>query len=267
MSILRAALAFALALPLAVSPATEHHDITLADHALILGPTGYPVPSDGMMDSFVQGYLNPLGFDGSYAPFWTPETGAYDSIDIGRGLLTAEIINQFQAGDLDDNPLWVVGYSQSASIISAAMPELAAAGIPADDLHFVLFGNPASPGGIFPELLGWLYSILPTWLREFVDDIVRATGFGEWLGLDGGVPLETPTDLYAVDNFVVDGDGYAQWDNGANIGGLFWNHLMYPGLDISDFHVDSTVDMATLWESGQVGDALAVLWDSLVAVS
>ena len=267
MTILRAALAFALTLPLAVSPATERHEIMLADHAIILGPTGYPVPSDGMMNAFVEGYLNPLGFDGPYSAFWTPETGQADSIDIGRGLLTTEIINQFQAGDLDDDTLWVVGYSQSASIISAIMPELAAAGIPAEDLHFVLFGNPASPGGIFPELLGWLYSILPTWLREFVDNIVRATGFGEWLGLDGGVPLETPTDLYPVDNFVASGDGYAQWDDGANIGGLFWQHLFYPGLDISDFHVDSTVDMTTFWESGQVGDALAVLWDSLVAVS
>jgi len=27
------------------------------------------------------------------------------------------------------------------------------------------------------------------------------------------------------------------------------------------------VDMTTFWESGQVGDALAVLWDSWMAVS
>jgi len=43
MTVLRATLAVALTLPLAVSPATERHDIALADHALILGPTGYPV--------------------------------------------------------------------------------------------------------------------------------------------------------------------------------------------------------------------------------
>ncbi|WP_084013913.1 PE-PPE domain-containing protein [Mycolicibacter kumamotonensis] len=238
-----------------------------ADHALILGPSGFPVPTDGMMNAFVTGYLSPLGFAGDYQAFWTPETTQLDSIATGKQLLYTEIVHRFQAGELDSGVLWVVGYSQSASIISMLMGDLADAGIPSQSLHFVLFGDPAAPGGIFPELLGWLDEVFPSALHDAVRSIVESTGYGQWVGLDGFDPLQTPTDLYPTDIFTIAGDGYADWNDGANILGLFIQHNMYPGLDIHAFAPDTRTGLTTIWRSGPVGDAVGTLWASLQAVS
>ncbi len=82
------------------------------------------------------------------------------------------------------NPLVVFGYSQSASIATAVMRELAGQGVPSSDVHFVLIGDPDNPVG-GSELSG---SLSPQYLQANV---------------------ATPNDLYPTDVYTHEYDGVA----------------------------------------------------------
>jgi hypothetical protein len=93
------------------------------------------------------------------------------------------------------------------------MQQLASAGVPADDLHFVLVGDPSTPdGGIYSEF--GLTDIAP------------------------GINDLTPDNLYPTDVYTLEYDPVADWPrysldvlsdlNAAE--GLLFEHLAYLGL-------------------------------------
>ncbi len=135
----------------AVSLAPEGSVQALAaqNTALIMGPSGVPIPKPTYIQSVFDLYINP-SYPGS-VPFQldTPEglypiTGVKSlplnvSVQQGIDILAAAIAQQVAAG----NTATVFGYSQSAIISSLIMSQL-----PADTpVNFVLVGNEMNPNG------------------------------------------------------------------------------------------------------------------------
>jgi hypothetical protein len=122
----------------------------------------------------------------------------------------------WNAGDFNaTDPLTIFGYSQGAAIASLAEQQLAADGIPSDALRFVFLGDSASAEGGF----------LNTW-----GDTTTGKDILDALGWSNLIDATTPDNLYPTDVYTITGDGFAQWDNGANLGGMFSTHLAYLGL-------------------------------------
>ncbi|MBB3749688.1 hypothetical protein FHT44_002149 [Mycolicibacterium sp. BK634] len=134
-----------------VSLAAEGSVQTLAaqNTALIMGPSGVPIPKPTYIQSVFNLYISP-SYPGSI-PFQldTPEglypiTGVKSlplnvSVQQGIDILAAAIAEQVAAG----NTATVFGYSQSAIISSLIMSQL-----PADTpVNFVLVGNEMNPNG------------------------------------------------------------------------------------------------------------------------
>ena len=247
----------ALSLVAALSGSTaavrvEHHDVALVDSALVLGPTGVPMPSEGYVDTVVNNYLTPLGYtgtDGAAAGFWTPEGSTNASYTEGEALLIAEVLARWDAGEFSsDDPLWLFGYSQSATIIGNSEEVWSQAGIPADALHLVLVGDPAAPEGFVPNA--------PDWLLEMFGFPYLAQS------------VVTPGEYFDTDVFTVPGDGWADnvLANVFNLGDMA--HNTYLGLDpalITDAlnagptSIDGLTDYYTI--DGQF-DLWTVLWEA-----
>jgi len=85
------------------------------------------------------------------------------------------------------NPLVVFGYSQSASISSAVMRELAGQGVPSNDVHFVLIGDPDNPAG--------------------GSEVVTSNLSPQYLMAN----VATPNDLYPTDVYTHEYDGVADF--------------------------------------------------------
>jgi hypothetical protein len=73
--------------------------------------------------------------------------------------------------------------------------------------------------------------------------------------------------LYPTDVYTLTGDGWANWDNGANIPGMFFDHLAY--LDLSPAEIanatlttDGLTDYFTI-DSASV-DIWSALWNELL---
>jgi PE-PPE domain len=129
-------------------------DVTSADSplgdgtALLMGGTSIPQPSQLYLDAADTLYLQPRGFTGTLQSLFTPEDASPTSETRGEQILDSTILQKFDNGDVTaQNPLVVFGYSQSASISSAVMRELAGQGVPSNDVHFVLIGDPDNPAG------------------------------------------------------------------------------------------------------------------------
>jgi hypothetical protein len=129
-------------------------DVTSADSplgdgtALLMGGTSIPQPSQLYLDAADALYLQPRGFTGTLQSLFTPEDVSPTSETRGEQILDSTILQKFDDGDVTaQNPLVVFGYSQSASISSAVMRELAGQGVPSNDVHFVLIGDPDNPAG------------------------------------------------------------------------------------------------------------------------
>jgi hypothetical protein len=236
-----------------------HADVTLlsadgplsgSDTAIILGGTTEPTPSTTFAQAAEDLYLNPLGFDdgATYstvcdmigtdpcsAPLQvltTPEL-----IQQGPSSLTAAsdvvlaVENEFNADPgafSAEHPLTIFGYSQSATAESIAMTRLEEAGIPSDDLHFVFIGDPSLPGGVWPNLVPDIDSVLGSSLTNTI-----LTD----LGIDGVLGNLTPDDLYPATIYSLDGDGVADFQQDFTAGGLlqtieglFVQHVEYLGL-------------------------------------
>ena len=143
----------------AVMPATR----LLANTVMAMGGNGNP---DGLlMNKELNGYLNTdspkYGFPGydfttvHWPAGWTLD-GFNASVNTGVENLDAAIKNHYATAGNEDDKVVVVGYSSSAIVTIRELRALAAEGSPyADNLSFIVFGNPSRPnGGIFTRFPG-----------------------------------------------------------------------------------------------------------------
>ena len=261
---------------------TAHADVddplSGSDTAIILGGTFESTPSTAFAQAAENLYLNPLGFDGGAmdstvcdmigtdpcaAPLQvltTPEL-----IQQGPSSLTAAddvvlaVENEFNADPgafSAEDPLTIFGYSQSATAESIAMTQLAADGIPSDDLHFVFIGDPSLPGGVWPNLEPDLDSLLGSSLTNTL-----LTDSGS----DGVLGNVTPDDLYPTTIYTLDGDGVADFQQDYTAGGplaplvdLFVQHAEYLGLtptQIADATTSTNGDLTLVDISDNINNA------------
>jgi hypothetical protein len=209
--------------------------------ALVFGPSGVPIPPPQYVDAADTLYLQPLGFTGTTQPEFEPN-GAYPltgvkSLEIGTSfsqdqpIMVSDVESQIAAGGVSpENPVVVFGYSQSTDAASLIMQQLQAAGVPSDDVHFVLVGDLQNPNGgslntfDFPAGNDSAYTAL-------------------------GVPFEppTPSDLYPTDIYTLEYDGFADFphyttnllsDLNADVG-VFLAHFLY--LDLTPAQIDNAM--------------------------
>lgn len=189
--------------------------LTSNDVGLVMGGTGTPTPTESYVDAAAYLYLQPNGFDGTPEALTTPELFGNREFSETQGAadLTSAIQQKIADGDVSpDNPLYVFGYSQSSALSAQSMHELHSAGVPSDDVHFVLVGDPSAPnGGVYTEF-----------------------------GVNGvaGTSDLTPDHLYPTDVYTLEYDGVADWPKYSSnllsdlnaVDGLFFEHLAYLGL-------------------------------------
>lgn len=200
--------------------------------ALIVGGSAYPSPGQGYVDAYDALYLAPREFGGTLQSLTTPESlypftfPFSETFDKSAAQGVADIVNavhaQIAAGGVDAaNPVVVTGYSQGATLDSLAMSQLAADGVPSDDVHFVMLGDPNAPDGGMLERFD-----LPAGTHPELPS----------LGLTFSGP--TPSDLYPADIYTYEYDGFVDFpkypiniisDLNAYLGILF-NHVGYLGL-------------------------------------
>jgi len=244
-----------------------HADLTLlsadspllgSDTAIIVGGTAEPTPSTAFAQTVEDLYLHPLGFDDSATYSAVCDMTATDPCSAPLQVLTTpELVQQGPselAGASDivhavenefasnpdafsaEHPLTVFGYSQGAAADSIAMTQLAHDGIPSDELHFVFIGDPALPGGIWPNLEPDLDALLgPSNANAFLDFLDPIFGVKDAIG------EVTPDDLYPTTAYTLDGDGVANFQADYNSGGLLnivlgglAVHASYLGLTASE---------------------------------
>jgi hypothetical protein len=167
-------------------------DVTTADSplgdgtALLMGGTSIPQPSQLYLDAADALYLQPRGFTGTLQSLFTPEDTSPTSETRGEQILDSTILQKFDNGDVSaQNPLVVFGYSQSASISSEVMRELAGQGVPSHDVHFVLIGDPDNPAG--------------------GSEVAKSDLSPQYLAAN----VATPNDLYPTDVYTHEYDGVA----------------------------------------------------------
>ncbi|MCX2928713.1 PE-PPE domain-containing protein [Mycobacterium sp. CVI_P3] len=200
--------------------------------ALIMGPSGVPIPSPTYIQDVFNLYVAPNSPAGT-VPFQldTPEglypiTGVKSlplnvSVDQGLQILAAAIAEQVAAG----NTATVFGYSQSAIISSLIMSQL-----PADTpVEFVLVGNEMNPnGGLLSRFPGLQ---LPSLGLNF---------YGA-----------TPENLFPTTNYTQEYDGFADFPryplnilSVLNAGlGIIFVHTKYA--DLTQEQVDSAIALPT----------------------
>lgn len=231
-------------------------DYALTSEALVL----IPVANQEYADAADRLYLEPHGFDGAATNFVVPETSnLVTSVQPGVQDLVQAVENQYQAGDFSAaDPLYIFGYSQGAVIASMAEQQFADDNIPTDALHFVMVGDSASAQG------GWLNTFidsLPERWQQFVTDIFILLGISPVMG------ITTPDNMYPTDVYTLSGDGWANWDNGTNLLGMFVDHLEYLGLtpdevDSATLSTEGLTDYYTI-DSADV-DGASALWNTLM---
>ncbi|MGH3563526.1 MAG: PE-PPE domain-containing protein [Mycobacterium sp.] len=200
--------------------------------AFVMGGSTIPVPGQRYLDAVDSLYLQPRGFGGTVQGLFTPE-GLYPLTGVkslpfdtsaaqGQQILDSTILGQIAGGHVDaDNPVVVFGWSQSATISSLTMPQLAGQGVPSDDVHFVLVGDVSAPaGGLLERFDVPIDGQSPT---------VPALG----ITFSGA----TPSDLYPTDIYTTEYDLFADFprypidflsDLNAYLGII--EHAMYPVL-------------------------------------
>jgi hypothetical protein len=208
--------------------------------ALVFGGTGVPTPPSQYVDAADTLYLQHLGFTGTAQSSYTPEgSSALDPNTLGYGtslaqdqpLMVSDIESQIAGGGVSpENPVVVFGYSQSSEASSLLMQQLQNDGVPSDDVHFVMVGDPVNPDGGF--------------MSTFDFPAGNTSAFSP---LD--VPFEpaTPSDLYPTDIYTLEYDGFADFphyttnllsDLNAMLG-FFLAHFTY--LDLSPDQVDNAI--------------------------
>src|SRR5277367_3081818 len=125
--------------------------------ALVFGGTLLPTPPEQYVNAADTLYLQQLGFTGTAQSSYTPEgSSALDPNTVGYGtslgqdqsIMVSDIESQIAGGGVSpENPVVVFGYSQSSEASSLLMQQLQADGVPSDDVHFMLVGDPVNPNG------------------------------------------------------------------------------------------------------------------------
>lgn len=168
-----------------------------ADVALILGPSGFPIPPIPYLNAANKLYIQVFHPGATPVPLTTPE-GLYpvtgvnslkinNSVIQGVATLNNAILQQVALGNHVD----VFGYSQSSLISSLVMSQLAAEHVPTGDVSFILVGDPSNPNGGF--------------LTRFVG--VSAPSFGLTANITGA----TPSNLYPTSIYTKEYDGFADF--------------------------------------------------------
>ena len=209
-------------------------------------------------------YLEPNGFDGAATVFITPDAGnEVQNVGPGVQALVQTIEADYTAGDLSSTaPLYVFGYSEGAVEEGLAEQQLSDFGIPQGDLHFVMVGDSASAEGGF--------------LNSFIDSLPESeqqptTERFALLGVTSPVlGATTPDNLYPTDVYSLTADGWTNWDGGANIYGMFTDHLEYLGLTPAEIATASeTTDGLTNYytiDNANVNDLEALYNQFLLAL-
>src|ERR1700744_3657759 len=199
--------------------------------ALVFGPPLVPTPPSQYVDAADTLYLQQLGFTGTgqstYIPDGSsaldPNTLPYgESLDQDQSIMVSDIESQIAGGGVSaENPVVVFGYSQSSEASSLLMQQLQADGVPSDDVHFVLVGDPVNPNGGFMNTFDF-----------------PAGNTSAFTALD--IPFEpaTPSGLYPTDIYTLEYDGFADFphyttnllsDLNAMLG-FFLEHISYLNL-------------------------------------
>jgi hypothetical protein len=209
--------------------------------ALVFDGTGIPIPPPQTVDAADTLYLQPLGFTGTAQSAFEPNQGypltgpKSEGIDTSlvqdQQIMVSDIESQIAGGGVSpENPVVVFGYSQSSDAASLIMSQLAQQGVPSDDVHFVLVGDPQNPnGGIFSTF-------------DFPAGNTSAT-----TAFDSSWYPPTPSDLYPTDIYTLEYDGFADFphyttnllsDLNADVG-VFLAHFTY--LDITPAQIDNAM--------------------------
>jgi PE-PPE domain len=240
----------------------QHLDYKLVDEALVI----IPVDNQEFADAAANLYLQPSGFDllpdySNVSTLDMPEVVSGGTLDDAVNQGVAQLVQAIEAewdggqGDISaDNPLYVFGYSQSDVVMGMAEQQLHADGIPSNYLDFVMVGDSASAEGGF---LNSYIESLPTWLQPWVIEAFNDFGAGDVLG------ATTPTGLYATQVYSLSGDGWANYDGGANDLGLYSDHLEYLGLTPQEIGTALTAG-PTLDGVGQYATEYFTIQDSMV---
>jgi hypothetical protein len=211
--------------------------------ALVFGPSGVPDPPPQYVDAAEQLYLQPDGFTGtgqsSYIPDqFYPFTGpnsleAVTSLAGDQSNMVSDIENQITAGGVTpENPVVVFAWSQSTDAASQVMSQLAQQGVPSDDVHFVLVGDPQNPNGGFLNTFDF-----------------PAGNDSAVTGLGGALLPATPSDLYPTDIYTLEYDGFADFphystnllsDLNAELG-FFLEHFTY--LDLTPDQINNAIEL------------------------
>ena len=173
--------------------------------ALVFGPSGVPIPPLQYVGAADTLYLQPLGFTGTSQSSFIPDAfypltgvkslGAVTSLGQDQQIMVSDIEGQIAAGGVSpENPVVVFGYSQSSDAASQIMSELAQQGVPSDDVHFVLVGDPQNPNGGF--------------VNTFDSPAGNTAAFTPF---DQSFEPATPSDLYPTDIYTLEYDGFADF--------------------------------------------------------
>jgi PE-PPE domain len=193
------------------------------------------------MDAADTLYLQQLGFTGTAQSSFIPDEiypltgvkslGAVTSLGQDQQIMVSDIESQIAAGGVSaENPVVVFGYSQSSDASSQIMSELAQQGVPSDDVHFVLVGDPQNPNGGFVNTFDF-----------------PAGNTSAFTAFDQSFEPATPSDLYPTDIYSIEYDGFADFphyttnllsDLNAMLG-LFFEHFIY--LDLTPAEINSAV--------------------------
>ena len=231
------AVAVAVGLGTALAPPAS-----AADTALIMGPTGVPIPPQIYIDAAEQRYLGPNGY-GAYTPQaqyapeqFYPVTGVTSlpvdtSVAQGVSLLNTAVNQQIASG----NDVVVFGYSQSSVIASQYMAQLATSSTPPkpDQLSFVLVGDPSNPnGGLNPRF-------------EVPGVPLSLSSLGEKFNVGATPGNAYPTDIYTIEYDGLGGD-FPQYpidflsDLNAVLG-MVYQHFTY--LDLTPKQMSSAIPL------------------------
>lgn len=200
--------------------------------ALVYEGSGMAFPPPQYVEAIDSLYLKPHGFTGTAQSAFEPNMlypltgpkslGVTASLAQDQQIMVADIKGQIAAGGVSaTNPVVVFGYSQSSDAASLIMQQLHDAGVPSDDVHFVLVGDPQNPNGGFSSTFDFP-----------AGNTGALTAFGTSF-----LPA-TPADLYPTGIYTIEYDGAADFPHyPANlladlnaIVGIFTQHFIYANL-------------------------------------
>ena len=201
--------------------------------ALVMLPSGNEDGTQTYLDAVDKLYLEPRGFTGTTQFLHIPNglypiTGVQTlpvdtSFDQDEKIIDQAIMQQIDGGHVDAaNPVVVFGWSQSADIAGRVMQDLAAKGVPSDDVHFVLVGNADNPNEGILQTFDVPAGTSPT-----------IPSFG--ITFQGA----TPSDLYPTDIYTNEYDFFGDFpryplnlfsDINAALG-IAFDHITYPVLE------------------------------------